>query len=237
MDFLSLAFSPVPLYFVGGPLLILMIGLVVLAAVKASPTQQVMVQQAAPAAPSIDVSPQPNTVFPATITPTTSPAPMISSIPEPVVPYTSPVSETPHMVDNVSPVTAETSAQIKVPAPVVQEKNINERPATEIIHDPQVTIQPVPVITQVNSTPIPEPVVITMPEHTTEPVNVPPFTIVIPQDQAPQITQTASTKTQIAEAEVLPPVSSWKPVEAVIVPVDVTHTEAQMQAEAVKSSV
>lgn len=246
MDFSSFISSSVPLYFVAGPLCILIVSLIVLAVHKASPLQPgVPVALVDKEIPSPGTVPQTSEVpaSQAQVAPATSiSAPMTSPIPEPVVPYVSPVTEAIPVVAEASPLVVSSS---QVQASSSQDNVSIEQPhvAKEVV---PVAPQPAPEVLQEQNTPTPAYVSMSapiatsepVPEAILEPVSMPATTPIAMSEHVAASTPQIDTSipTPVTPGGI-PPVSSWKPVEAVVVPVDVTRTEAQMQAEAVKVSV
>ena len=222
MDILSLLSATVPSYFVIGPLVIIVITLVVLAARKASPV----------GAPVSTLGTTPTIQATVALSNSAQPAPAsITSLPQVILPQPQPVPvPLPVVVEN--PV-------VSVVPPPSPESVLPQAPLPGELATPLAQVEvvtPLPVAPQV----IQEPVA---PQVIQEPVT--PLSTQVP------VTEISGEVPVVAKVEVsvpatnpatnpapiptgvIPPISSWKTSTPVIVPVDPSHTEAQMQAEAV----
>jgi hypothetical protein len=213
MDISSLFLTSIPSYFVLGPLVIIVITLVVLAARKASP---VMPQVSVP----ITSVPVPASTF-VTETPV-----LMTQVP--VAPLTPSVVEA-----SVQPISISTPPQ---PAPVVE---VKEAP---VIHVEQATLESIPetiptpqLVAEVPDIQTSEVVAVV---EAPAPALVPVAPLTIPEAEVVVAPPSAPIPTPVSvPTGVIPPISSWKPAEPVAVPVEIVETQSQVSTtQEVKSS-
>lgn len=235
MDFASLLSSQIPAYFVLGPLVVIVVTLVVLAARKASPviTASSAVASGVPIIPSTQ-APIIDQAFPSPIVATAlSP---VSSVEESISTQTAtalPIS-----------VTTPTPAAVPLPVPVPQ-------PVT--VPQPEIVPVPEPVSVEVTLPIVASSGVVTLSSDEMSSVASVVAPVVLPttplQPSIVQVSGSVSTSipssqnesvVEISNAQVestpvvpaVPPVSSWKPIEQVTTPGDQINPEVKTQAEA-----
>lgn len=232
MDISNLLSGTVPATFVIGPLVILIIMLVVMAARKASPVTPSVVPGAVVSPQSTQtVSQQTNSI---TSAPTPTVVPITSTVPQVVeTPQSSPVTQAPVVTPIPEPVSIPQPVAVPIPTPtspplpvsvatseVLQESALNnagQSTITAIPSEKPPTVQEVePSQLEVSSVQgssfitVSEGVATTLPE---------------------QVTPISPASSSIS-TENIPPVASWKPVEQATTSVDQTDTEAEKQAQA-----
>lgn len=221
MDISSLLSSSIPSYFVIGPIVLIIITLVVLAARKASPTTPVT---------------QPASVAPAVAVP-------MSSIAQMTVPQVSPISNHIAEMPTQAPVPAPAPtpmAQAPVmptPDPIVEAPVPPTPPTFNQVMEPvpaQVHVeQPLPPAPVMPPPPfVQEPVVISQAPPMEAPMMAPEPMVATapPVENIPTVAPTPEPVS--VPTGVIPPISSWKPAEPSVAPQEESHSEAQMQAEA-----
>ena len=186
MDISSLLSTSIPAYFVIGPLVLMVITFVVLAARKASP-----------------VTPQ---------------APVM-----PVQTQTPPVMSAPVAQDSITSMPSPTPVA-SVPVQLVPE---------------QVSPILVPEIKEMSSIPVEPPTLQVVPILVVEaPIVVPTSVVAAPSapstEPAVVTTPVAPTPTPVSvPTGVIPPISSWKPAEPAVMPVEVTQSQSEVSATVV----
>lgn len=230
MDFASLLSSQIPAYFVLGPLVVIVITLVALAARKASP---VIVASSAgasvvPVIPSTQ-APIIDQAFPSPIVATTPSA--VSSIEESI------------STQAATPLPISVTTPVAVPEPVAV-------PQPVTIPQPEIVPVPETVSVEVTSPVYASSGVVELPSHEMSSVASVVAPIVLPTTPPPpsivQVSSSVSTSipssqnesvveilnAQVVSTPAVPPVSSWKPIEQVTTPGDQINPEIKTQAEA-----
>ncbi len=210
MDIASLLSSTVPSYFVVGPLVIILVTLFVLVAKRSNQAGIPLVIN--PSSVPVTAQPAAQAVVGGTVPPVVQQVTDTSLLTS----LQTPISQTPAVGITTQTQQTPIPTPVPIPEPVVVQI---QTPEQHVIQEEAPTIHEGENIPQANA----EAVVTPLPELVTTP---------LVKEQIPVTVPLVSSVVPTPSETVLPPISSWKPTEPVIVPVDATHSEKDIQNEA-----